>query len=67
MSDLGLPVSNQLRAGGSARAAEVICWGSTEALEAIKRTCQAVAARCHQTITTHHPADAQGNEVSTAS
>ena len=62
MSDLGLPLSSQARVG-----AEVVAWGSTNALEAVKRICQAVAVRCDQAIgMQHHPADAPANQVSAA-
>ena len=51
-----------------ARGAEVVAWGSTDALEAVKRICQAVAVRCGQAIgTQHHAADAPDNQVSVAS
>jgi hypothetical protein len=57
MSDhLGSSLSSQVRVGGSVRDAELIPWGSTEALEAIQRICQGVAMRCHQALATHHPA-----------
>jgi hypothetical protein len=63
MSDVGLPLSHQARVG-----AEVVAWGSTDAVEAVKRICQAVAVRCAQAIgTQHHPADALDNQVSAAS
>jgi hypothetical protein len=58
MSDhLGLPLSNQVRVGGPAWGTEVIPWGSTDALEAVKRICQGVTVRCHQAIAAHRPAD----------
>jgi hypothetical protein len=51
MSDhLGLPLPNQVRVGGPAWGAEMIPWGSTDALEAVKRICQGVTVRCHQAI-----------------
>lgn len=62
MSDVGLPLSRQARVG-----AEVVAWGSTEAVEAVKRICQAVAVRCDQALGTQHPTDAPDNQVSTAS
>jgi hypothetical protein len=63
MSDGGLPLSHQARV-----CAKVVAWGSTDALEAVKRICQAVAVRCDQALATqHHPADAPDNQVSVAS
>lgn len=53
--------------GATARGAEVVSWGSTDALEAVKRICQGVALRCHQAIATHHPGDASDIPVSAAS
>jgi hypothetical protein len=66
MSDLGWHVSTQARVGGPAWGAEVIPWGSTDALEAVQRICQAVAVRCDQAIATHHPADAPDEQVGAA-
>jgi hypothetical protein len=67
MSDhLGLPLSSQVRGGGSVRDAELIAWGSTEALEAVKRICQGVAMRCHQTMATHHRASNPDDQQSAA-
>ena len=66
MSDhLGLPLSNQVRVGAPAWGAEVIPWGSTDALEAVKRICQEVTVRCHQAIATHRPADTSEPQVGT--
>ena len=53
--------------GATARRAEVVSWGSTDALEAVKRICQDVALRCHQAIAAHHPGDASDFPVSAAS
>jgi hypothetical protein len=53
--------------GATARGAEVVSWGSTDALEAVKRICHGVALRCHQTLATHHPGDASDIPVSAAS
>jgi len=58
LSDQGAPV---------VRAAEVVSWGSTDALEAVQRICQGVALRCHQALATHHPGDASDIPVSAAS
>ena len=67
MSDhLGLHLSNPVHVGGPALGAEMIPWGSTEASAAVQRICQAVALRCHQTITTHRPADAPDEQVAAA-
>jgi hypothetical protein len=63
--DAGL--SDQVRVGGTARGAEVVSWGSTDASEAVKRICQGVALRCHQAIATHHPGDAADMPISAAS
>lgn len=67
MSDhLGLPLSNQAGGGGSAWAAGAVPWGSTEALEAVKRICQGVTVRCNQAIATHRPADAPDEWIGAA-
>jgi hypothetical protein len=67
MSDrLGLPLSNRMHVGGSTGGAEVIPWGSTEAMEAIKRTCQGVTVRCHQAMAMHRPATAPDEQVGAA-
>lgn len=67
MSDrLGSSSSSQVRLGGPARDAELIPWGSTEALEAIKRICQGVAMRCHEAMATHHPAGNPDDHLSAA-
>jgi hypothetical protein len=53
--------------GTTARGAEVISWGSADALEAVRRICHGVALRCHQTLATHHPGDASDIAVRAAS
>lgn len=53
--------------GATARGAEVVSWGSNDALEAVKRICHDVALRCHQAIGTHHAGDASDIPVSAAS
>ena len=64
MSDhLGVHLSDQVRVGGPPRGIEVVCWGSTEALEAVKRVCQDVAVRCHRAVTTHCSVDAADEQL----
>ena len=68
MSDqLGARLFDQVPAGATARGADVVGWGSTDALAAVKRICQDVALRCQQTIATYHPGDAPDTQVSAAS
>jgi len=43
--------------GATARGAEVVYWGSADALEAVKRICHGVTLRCHQVLAAHHPGD----------
>jgi hypothetical protein len=63
----GVRLSDQVGVGGAARGAEVVSWGSPDALEAVKRICQGVALRCHQAIATHPPGDTPDIPVSAAS
>jgi hypothetical protein len=68
MSDqIGARLFDQVRAGATARGVDVVGWGSTDALAAVKRMCQDVALRCQQAIATHHPGDASDTLVSAAS
>jgi len=53
-----LRLSDQAQASRTAPGAEVVSWGSTDALDAVKRVCHGVALRCHQAIATHHSNDA---------
>jgi hypothetical protein len=53
-----LRLSDQAQAGRTAPGAEVVSWGSTDALDAVKRICDGVAMRCHQAIAKHHSGDA---------
>lgn len=67
MSDhQGLPLYSHACVGGPARGAEATSWGSTEALDAVKRICERVTARCHQAIATHRPADAPDEQIGAA-
>jgi hypothetical protein len=68
MSDqLDARLSGPVRVGETAQGAQVVSWNSTDALDAVKRVCQGVALRCHQTIAAHHPGDASDVPVSAAS
>jgi len=67
MSDhLGSPRSNRVHLDGSPWDAEVIPWGSIGAMEAVKRTCQDVTARCHQAMATQHLATAPDEQADAA-
>jgi hypothetical protein len=62
----GLRLSDHAQASSTARGAEVVSWGSTDALDAVKRICHGVALRCHQAVATHHSGDAPETPASTA-